>query len=66
MFENGNEVSKDEMKVLKWYLKSAEQGNANAQCNLELMFNKGKGVSKDEMKVLKWYLKSAEQGNANA
>jgi uncharacterized protein len=52
MFENGNEVSKDEMKVLKWYLKSAEQGNANAQCNLELMFNKGKGVSKDEMKAL--------------
>jgi TPR repeat protein len=30
MFNKGKGVSKDEMKVLEWYLKSAEQENANA------------------------------------
>jgi TPR repeat protein len=34
MFSNENEVAKDEMKALKWFLKSVEQKNINEQCNL--------------------------------
>jgi TPR repeat protein len=48
MFLNGNGVAKDEMKALEWYLKSAEQRNANIQNNLGLIFANGKRVAKDE------------------
>jgi uncharacterized protein len=47
-------------------LKSAEQGDADAQCNLGLMFCNGKGVAQDKMKAFEWFLKSAEQGDAHA
>src|SRR2546425_204069 len=34
MYEHGRGVSKDEVKAVEWYLKSAMQGNAAAQNNL--------------------------------
>jgi TPR repeat protein len=35
MFSDGNGVVKDKMKALKWFLKSADQGNANAHLQWE-------------------------------
>ena len=46
--------------------KAAEQGDANAQCNLGVCYEYGQGVDKDETEATKWYRKAAEQGNANA
>ena len=46
--------------------KSAEQGDAVAQCNLGVMYRKGNGVPQDYGKAFDWYLKSAEQGYADA
>ncbi len=46
--------------------KSAEQGNAQAQCNLGYMYESGDGVIKDKEEAIKWYKKSAEQGNKDA
>jgi hypothetical protein len=51
---------------VKWYTKSAEQGNAGAQNNLGYMYEKGDGVPQDYAEAVKWYKKSAEQGNAYA
>ena len=34
MYEYGQGVGKDEVEAVKWYRKSAEQGDARAQCNL--------------------------------
>lgn len=44
----------------------AEQGNAQAQCNLALMYENGRGVTKDYAKAVEWYTKAAEQGYAEA
>ena len=56
----------DYAKALKWYRKSAEQGNAMAQCNLGFMYDEGEGVPLDFAKAMKWYRKAAEQGNTVA
>jgi hypothetical protein len=50
----------------RWYRKSAEQGNADAQLNLGGMYHNGNGVLKDSAEAVKWFRKSAEQGNAVA
>ena len=47
-------------------LKSAEQGNAEAQYNLGLMYYNGEDVEKDFPTAKYWFEKSAEQGNAEA
>src|SRR5947199_223080 len=46
------------------YQKVAEQGYANAQCNLGACYSYGTGVEKDEQKAVEWFKKAAEQGYA--
>ena len=54
-------------RQFKWFEKSAQQGNAFAQCNLGLAYYEGKGVDKkDDKKSVEWWEKSANQGNAVA
>ena len=57
-------VEQDYAKAFEWYLKSASQGNAEAQNNLGELYDKGKGVEQDSAKAFEWYLKAAEQGDA--
>jgi TPR repeat protein len=66
MYGNGYGVPKDYSEAIKWYRKSAEQGNATAQCNLGVMYENGNGVPKKKSEAVKWYQKAAEQGNATA
>jgi len=47
-------------------IKSAEQGNANAQTILGIMLANGEAVAKDAAQAVKWYKLAAEQGNAHA
>ena len=51
---------------MKWYEKAAEQGFADAQCNLGLMYDHGRGVPQNDTTAVKWYEKAAEQGYAGA
>ncbi len=46
--------------------KAAEQGDAQAQCNLGNCYALGKGVEKNLREAVKWYRKAAEQGDALA
>ena len=46
--------------------KAAEQGDAQAQCNLGICYDLGKGVEKNPTEAVKWYRKAAEQGIAEA
>ena len=62
----GYGVAKDEAEAVKWYRKSAEQGDASAQYNLGVKYDNGRGVAKDEAEAVKWYRKAAEQGYADA
>ena len=51
--------------IEKWR-QQAEQGDAEAQCNLGLMYDFGNGVPEDDTEAVKWYRKAAEQGYATA
>ena len=66
MYDQGFGVPKDYKEAVKWYRKSAEQGLADAQCNLGYMYDQGFGVPKNYKEVFKWYTKAAEQGDADA
>ena len=59
-------MKQDYVEAVRWYRKSAEQGDAQAQCNLGFMHQKGQGVKQDYFEAVLWYRKSAEQGNAGA
>lgn len=61
-----NGKSQDYIEAVKWYLKSAEQGDAYAQNDLGYCYDKGLGVSQDYAEAIKWYRKAAEQGYAVA
>lgn len=50
-------------EAVKWFKKSAEQGNAGAQFHLGNCYKHGVGVSKDSLEAIKWFRKSAEQGD---
>ncbi len=44
----------------------AEQGDAEAQCNLGETYYFGKGVLQDYKEAAEWFRKAAEQGHAHA
>jgi TPR repeat protein len=66
-YEGGGEgVKKDAVQAVHWYRKAAEQGYAQAQCNLGVMYANGLGVEKDAVQAVHWFRKAAEQGHAQA
>ena len=46
--------------------KAAEQGDAEAQCELGVLYENGQGVPKDHRKAAEWFRKAATQGHAEA
>ena len=68
LFRKGLEYYKagDYTNAVKYYKQAAEQGVADAQCNLGVCYEKGEGVAKNYTEAVKWYRKSAEQGVAKA
>jgi uncharacterized protein len=54
--------SKDSRQAFAWFLKAANQGNANAEYNVAQSFEAGRGVQKNETEAIVWYRKAAEQG----
>jgi len=59
-------VAKDEAEALKWFLKAAEQGHAEAQFNTGVCYENGQGVPQDYAEAVRWYRKAAEQDEATA
>jgi len=62
MYQYGLGVQKDYKEALKWYMKSAEQGNMHGQNNVGFVYMNGEGVPKDCKEALKWFHKAADQG----
>ena len=48
------------------YKKSADQGNANAQCFLGVMYRQGRGVEQSDGEAVKLWRQAAEDGHASA
>ncbi|TFG79142.1 MAG: DUF1566 domain-containing protein [Chrysiogenales bacterium] len=59
-------IRQEYSRVLKWYQKSAKDGDDCAQERLADMYIKGIGTERNYKKALEWYSKSAEQGNAGS
>lgn len=57
---------KDYKYAVEWYTKAAEQGYAEAQCNLGICYYNGDGVNQSYEKAVEWYTKAANQGDARA
>ena len=66
MYLYGIGTEKDINKSFKLILKSAKQGNSNAQFLIGLIYNEGKLKPQDSEKALKWIKEAAEQGNDDA
>ncbi len=66
MFIAGKGVKKSSSEAAKWYMMSAEQGNAAAQCQIGRMHLTGAGVMQDELEAYKWSSLAAAQGDAAA
>jgi len=62
----GRGLPKDRTEAIKWWIKAAEQGNADAQFYLGECYLKGAGVSKDGTEAAKWFNKAAVQGHPAA
>ena len=56
----------DYAEAVKWYRKAAEQGYADAQCDLGYCYHCGLGVSTNYDEAVKWFLKAAGQGDSTA
>ena len=65
-YRNGVGQPPDHVKAIRWFLRAADQGHAEAQFNLGVLYEKGKGVAKDDAKAASWYQKAAAQGIAES
>lgn len=53
-------------KAHHYFLKAAEQGNAEAQCQLGLLYAQGLGVAQDFEQAAEWYQRAAEKMHPKA
>lgn len=65
-YHRGEGVQSNDAEAAKWYLKSADRGDAGCQYNLGLLYLDGRGVPKDMGSAIKWWRKAADQGSASA
>jgi TPR repeat protein len=52
-------------EAAKWYRLAADQGDAEAQCNLGILYHEGQGVAQNNILAVKWLLLTANQRNAD-
>ncbi len=67
MFTAGRGGKENRAEAVRWFLRAAEQGNAEAQYKLGEIYEKGDcDVAKDKSKAFLWYKKAAHLGHAEA
>jgi hypothetical protein len=55
MYDNGQGVAADHKVAAGWYLRAAEQANADAQFNLANMYEAGRGLDQDIVRAHMWF-----------
>ena len=65
-FSISHGVPQSYTEAVKWYLKSAEQGNVIAQYNLGVCYESGRGILCSQKKALQCYKNAASQGEEMA
>ena len=57
-------LEQDYAKAMEYYLRAAEEDNADAQAQLGYMYQNALGVPADYAKAMEWNNRAAQQGNA--
>ena len=66
MYSTDTGVVRNLAEAVKWYRRSAEQGDRYAQYNLAVMLLKRQGTTQDAEEAFRWCCQAAEQGLAEA
>ena len=61
-FRDGIGIPRDYLRAAKWFRKSADQGDPEAQFDLGLMYEEGAGVEKDKILAHMWKDKAQKKG----
>ena len=59
-------IPKNDALAFRWWMMSAEHGNADAQNNIGYMYQKGMETEQNFDKALEWYQKAASKGDKSA
>ena len=59
-------MPRDAAAAAAWYLRAAEQGNAEAQLAIAGLYYQGEGVPRNYTTALQWFRAAASQGSATA
>ncbi len=62
----GEGTPQDYKEALKWYVKAAEQGDAESQVNLGVMYGLGQGTLQDYVRAHMWFNLAAASGITKA
>jgi TPR repeat protein len=65
-YYEGNGVEKNYAEAIRWFKKSAENGNVVAMENIGYMYEIGNGVQQDYEEARNWYQKALDAGSENA
>ena len=66
IYDHGKGMPRDEAAAASLFRLSAEQGYADAECNLGQAFYQGTGVKQDYVEASRWSRLAAEKGHARA
>lgn len=64
-YQEGVKVKQDYNESLKWYIKSAENGNTSSMINLAYLYSYGIGVKQDLDESFNWNMKAAKSGDSS-
>jgi len=66
LYANGHGVKRDYDEAFKWWMRSAERGNAWAMNAVGDLYENGYGVPQNDELALNWYREAAREGDALA
>ena len=65
-YEGGPGMEQDRAESVKWFSKSAAQGNVEAMYNLGWVYSAGEGVAKSTAEAVRWYEKAVAKNHRKA
>ncbi|MGD0792922.1 MAG: GAF domain-containing protein [Terriglobales bacterium] len=65
-YHNGEDVPRDDVQAMQWFLRAAEQGHVTAQATLGAYYWAGRGVPQDLSRAYFWSALALAQGDENS
>jgi GAF domain/Sel1 repeat/PilZ domain len=65
-YHNGEDVPRDDVQAMQWFLRAADQGHVTAQATLGAYYWAGRGVPQDLSKAYFWSALALAEGDENS